>query len=221
MRFVKVPESKDSFLHTICKRFPTDVKKQVSLSCQRHASGHTVTPFGFILLEKAETIMEGAKSTPKLKLVAYKGITVDEALLYHISLRVSRQKELIEEVEIHNASFGNEDTWLRMIHHSRTWNIQTIWLDLEPDEENGAYVIETLAEASGQGTIEKLIIRDKVLACGSISQLEKMWSITKVQWEVSCSHCEGETLIKKQEGWSAWMLIVILVKNIMAKKHEH
>lgn len=213
LRFAKDPESKDSLLHSICERFPADPKKEVSVSCERHASGHTVAPFGFILLEKAETIMETG-STPKLKLLAYKGITVDRALLDHISLRVSHQTKKIE-LDIHNASFGNENSWVRLIGQVKSWRIKTLWI--EPDEEDGPYVLEALAGASGRGRIEKLIIRDKVIACGTISQLKKVWSITE-EWEVSCSYCEEETLVKVGAGWRRmWTL----VENIMARKQEH
>ena len=127
LRFAKDPESKDSLLHTICERFPADQLKEVSVSCQSHASGHTVAPFGFILLEKAETIMEGARSTPKLKLLSYKGISVDQALLDHISLRVSRQHELVE-LDIHSASFGNENSWAKVIRSQvASWKFGTLW----------------------------------------------------------------------------------------------
>ena len=87
-----------------------------------------------------------------------------------------------------------------------------VWI--EPDDYD--YVLEALAEASGQGSIEKLIVGDKVIACGSLSQLKKVWSITKDQWEVSCSHCEGETLVKKVEG--GWRRILNLVENMARKQ---
>ena len=85
-------------------------------------------------------------------------------------------------------------------------------------ECDSSFLLDGLAKAAAQGSIEILIIPDKAIVESKIAQLKKVWKITKITW-IKCSGCEQfmENVMARQ-GWNKMFTVI---KHIQTKKHEH
>ena len=81
-------------------------------------------------------------------------------------------------------------------------------------ECDSSFLLDGLAKAAAQGSIEMLIIPDKAIVESKIAQLKKVWKITKITW-IKCSGCEQfmENVMARQ-GWNKMFTVI---KHIQTK----
>ena len=188
LRFVKKdPDSSFllSLLDLICERFPI-IKKdesddfdfsEISLTCPCHQT-HVVSPFGFSLLEQAETSLRGTRSNPLQKLVTVEvaediDFTLDH--LDNLAWRASRQDEPVRSVTLGeiNTSVDGE-AWLELLGHCNSWKIRQI--QMKSDKK----LWERLARVASQGSIGTLKTTTKAVAAGvRIAHIEAVKLITE------------------------------------------
>ena len=138
-----------ALLHTICKRFPADLDSEdfvdcVMLDCPCNLK-HTVSPFGFALLEQAEIIVGGPKAEPLQNLVhleiANRKPLRKETLEYleNVTLRASRQKQkitCIEMIELMPCDEGEKEALLKLLETCKSWQIRSVHSSLDNFEFN-------------------------------------------------------------------------------------
>ena len=173
LRFLKDPESSFllSMLDTICERFPV-IKQyegddfdfsEISLTCPCHQT-HVVSPFGFSLLELAETSLRGPRSQPFQKLVAVKGAEDIDFTVYHLknlATRASRQNQPVVSVMLGEITTSvDNEAWLELLGHCNSWKIRQI--QMKPDKK----LWERLAGVASRGSIGTLKTTTKTVAAG-------------------------------------------------------
>ena len=106
-----------------------------------------------------------------------------------------------------------------MLQKCKLWKIDIVW------ECDSSFLLDGLANAATRGTIEMLIIPDKIIVESKIAQLKKVWKITKHAWMVMCSGCEelkenvqDMEIVMARQGWNKMFTVI---KHIQTKKHQH
>ena len=210
-----------TLLDTICTRFPAfDHKYLVSVSCPC-SSIHQVTPFGFALLEQAETIMG---EEPKQKLVEYKWFAMQH--LREVAPRALRQMQKVERLEIFQTNSNSDGSreikalWLTLLKNCRSWKIEQFFVH-NPDnsEDNFDGVLEEIANEAARGSIGTMVINDKIMSQAKRAQLKMVWKMTKDGWQVVCLRCK--LFFQMISGDWSWPKALSVITKIQTKKHFH
>ena len=138
-----------ALLHAICQRFPAPFSfylHKVSVSCPCNRI-HQVTPFGFSLLEQAETIIGGALEKPQQKLISYKWFAIQH--LREVASRASRQRQKVQGLEIMQTNSNSDSSkeikalWLTLLQNCQSWKIGQFFVhNVDNIEDNFDGVLE-------------------------------------------------------------------------------
>ena len=217
-----------ALLDAICMRFPANIsfnnKYMVSVNCPCSIGIHNVTPFGFALLEQAETIMGGALGEPQQKLIEYKWFAMQH--LKEVAPRALRQKQKVLRLEIlqtNSNSGGSKEMkalWLTLLQNCQSWKIEQFFVhnpDNSEDDFDG--VLGEMAKEAAQGTLGTMLINDKIMSQAERAQLKVLWKITEEEWQIVCLRC-NQCFEVISGGWS-WTKALAVIKKIQTKKHGH
>ena len=214
-----------TLLHTICERFPANISFYlvVSVSCPCN-SIHSVTPFGFSLLEQAETLIGGALEEPQQKLIWYNWFAIQ--YLREVASRASRQKQKVKRLEIMQTNSNSDSSkemkalWLTLLQKCQSWKIEQFFVhNVDNTEDNFDGVLEEMADESARGTIGTMLINDKIMSRTQRAHLKMLWKITEDEWQVVCLSCK-QCFEVISGDWS-WTKASAVIKKIKTKKHVH
>ena len=227
LKFAEIEEGLLALLHTICERFPFDLESLgkipvdlVSLRCPCNED-HKVSPFGFAMLELAETIVGGPEAEPVQDLLELSfdnkeyGTIVD--YLEEISMRALRQKQKIYTLEMINLTTCNErekEAFLKVLQRCESWEIGSVEFEEDNSEDNFVELIQGLAEGEEEdrGTIERVSIHSKIVSRCTLGVLKKVWNITQKYFQVCCLLCGFSSLVTPGQT-KKWAKIVNSVKK--------
>ena len=215
VKFVKDPKGDLllALLEHICKTFPADAdlvepENMVSVSCPCQTI-HQVTPFGFALLELAETEVGGAGAKPQQILVDFKDFSVEH--LEKLASRALRQQQKVANIKIQymmKVSKKVGQVWLKLIQDCESWKV--IGLHISEDMSNHSEVLlKGLAKEAARGSIGVLRISGTCIASSPISALKKLWNITEHYWV-------AEWVLNGQLWWRAcqtWAKMLATIRD--------